>query len=244
MPVFARDLRAPDDLLVLADGTLWVSDPVHGTLRHLSASGRTLQTIVDPEAPEGIALVPGGRLVVAEQRVNRLVALRPPSAVRTALFELPSAGTAEGLDGIKYDAARARLLVPDSPHGTLLAFREGHPSEVLAGGLGRAVDAVVGPDGAIYVTAEAKRGLLRIEGGKGVQVGSFAQADDVVTANGLLYITLIDAGEVVAVDPATGAGRTLVTGIGAAQGLAVMPDGRLAIADSNRGEIALARGCT
>src|SRR5256885_2128542 len=42
LPVFARGLRAPDDLLALSDGTLWVSDPVHGTLRHLSASGETL----------------------------------------------------------------------------------------------------------------------------------------------------------------------------------------------------------
>jgi len=244
LPVFARDLRAPDDLLALGDGTIWVSDPVHGTLRHLSAEGETLQLIRDANAPEGIALLPDGRLAVAEQRRNRIVTFRAPAIVPTTLFELPPAGSAEGVDGIAVDVAGRRLLVPDSPHGTLVVWQlPDGPSRTIARGLGRAVDAVAGPNGSVYVTAEAARGLLRIESGRAVQVGAFAQADDVVSANGLLYVTLIDAGEVIAVDPSTGSGRTLVTGIGAAQGLTVIRDGRGAIADSNRGTIALARAC-
>jgi len=114
---------------------------------------------------------------------------------------------------------------------------------ILARGLGRGVGVAVGSDGAIYVVAEASAGLLRISSGRGEPVGTFAQGDDVVAANGLLYITLIDEGQVIAVDPANGAHRVLVTGIGAAQGLALLPHGRLAIADPNRGAIALARAC-
>jgi DNA-binding beta-propeller fold protein YncE len=244
LPVFARDLRAPDDLLALGDGTMWVSDPVHGTLRHLSADGETVQLIRDPNAPEGIAMLPDGRLAVAEQRRNRIVTFRPPAIVPTTLFELPPAGTAEGVDGIAVDVAGRRLLVPDSPHGTLVAWQlPNGPLRTIASGLGRAVDAVAGPNRNIYVTAEAARGLLRIENRRAVQIGAFAQADDVVSSYGLLYVTLINAGEVVAVDPTTGSRRTLVTGVGAAQGLAVLRDGRLAIADSNRGTIALARAC-
>lgn len=245
LPVFARKLGAPDDLLAMLDGSLWVSDPVHGTFTHLSASGSTLQTVKDPEAPEGIASLPDGRLAVAEQRLNRIVALRPPSMTRTTLFELPSARTAPGVDGIASDPSRGVLLVPDSPHGTLIEWPfSGGPARTVARDLGRGVGAAVGPDGAIYVASEAARGLLRIVNGRGEPVGAFAQADDIVSANGLLYVTLIDKGEVVAVDPASGTHRVLVTGIGAAQGLALLSGGRLAVADSNHGVIAIARGCS
>jgi sugar lactone lactonase YvrE len=244
LPVFARDLRAPDDLLALGDGTMWVSDPVHGTLRHLSVKGETVQLIRDPNAPEGIAMLPDGRLAVAEQRRNRIVTFRPPGVVPTTSFELPPAGAAEGVDGIALDVAGRRLLVPDSPHGTLVAWQlPNGPLQTIASGLGRAVDAVAGPNGTVYVTAEAAEGLLRITAGRGEPVGRILQADDVVSRFDVLYVTLIDSGDLVAIDPATGAQRILVTGIRAAQGLAVMLDGRLAIADSNRGTIALARGC-
>jgi hypothetical protein len=244
LPVLARALGAPDDLLALPDGTMWVSDPVHGTLRHLSAGGRVLQTIDDPEAPEGMVMLPDGRLIVAEQRRNRLVALRPPDTTRTTVFTLPPAGAGLGVDGIEYDAKNARILIPDSPHGTLHAWPVTRgPAMLLARDLGRAVDVAVGPDDAIYVTAEAAVGLLRISEGRGEPFGRIVQADDIVSAGGLLYVTLIGSGELVAVDPSTGSHRVLVNGIGAAQGLAVFADGRLAIADSNDGKIAIAAAC-
>ncbi|HJT37062.1 MAG TPA: hypothetical protein VJ818_01450, partial [Actinomycetota bacterium] len=245
LPVFARDLGAPDDLLVLADGTMWISDPAHGTLRHLDAEGRALETIADPEEPEGIAELPDGRLAVAEQRLNRVVTLRPPSTVRTPLFELPPAGAALGVDGIAFDGARGELLVPDSPHGTLVAWRfPSGPARVIARGLGRGVGVVAASNGDVYVTAEAARGLLRIVSGHGDAVGAVVQADDIVAAGGWLYVTMIDSGQLVAVDPSSGRREVLVTGIGAAQGLALTRDGRLAIADSNRGVIAIARACS
>ncbi|HJT37762.1 MAG TPA: hypothetical protein VJ818_05000, partial [Actinomycetota bacterium] len=215
------------------------------TLRHLSADGRALETIADPEEPEGIAQLPDGRLAVAEQRLNRVVTLRPPSSVRTPLFELPPAGTALGVDGIAFDGARDRLLVPDSPHGTLVAWRfPSGPARVVARGLGRGVGVVAASNGAVYVTAEAARGLLRIVSGGGAPVGGIIQADDIVAAGGWLYVTLIDRGELVAVDASSGAHHVLVTGVGAAQGLTLTRDGRLAIADSDRGLIAIARACS
>jgi len=242
--VLARGLGAPDDLLALADGTMWVSDPPHGTLRHLSRDGRILQTIDDPQAPEGMVMLLDGRLIVAEQRRNRLVSLRPPDPTPTTVLTLPPAGAGLGVDGITYDPKGARILIPDSPHGTLLAWPVvGGPTTELARGLGRAVDAAVGPDGAIYVTAEAAAGLLRIKDGKTEPFGGIVQADDVVSMGGLLYLTLIGSGEVVAFDPSTRAHRVLVGHIGAAQGLAVLTNGMLAIADSNEGSIAIAGAC-
>jgi sugar lactone lactonase YvrE len=242
--VLARGLGAPDDLLALSDGTLWVSDPDHGTLRHLSGDGRILQTIDDPEAPEGMVMLPDGRMIVAEQRRNRLVALRPPDTTRTTVLTLEPAGARLGVDGIKYDPKGARILIPDSPHGKLLAWPvTGGAAKELARNLGRAVDAVVGPDGAIYVTAEAAAGLLRIRNGRTEPITGIVQADDVVSAGELLYVTLIGSGELIAVDPSSGSHRLLVDHIGAAQGLAVLRDGRLAIADSGNGTIAIVARC-
>ncbi|MGZ4128993.1 MAG: Vgb family protein [Actinomycetota bacterium] len=246
LPVFARGLGAPDDLLALGDGTVWVSDPTHGTVRHLSADGRAMQTIDDAEAPEGIVALGDGRLILAEQRLNRLVSLKPPSGARTVVLQLPSAGAALGVDGIALDAARARIIVPDSARARLFAWPiAGGATTVLATDLGRAVGAAVGPDGQIYVAAEAAAGLLRVPlaGGRGEPLGRVVQADDVVFARGLLYVTEIGSGRLLAVDPATGASRALVDGISQAQGLAVMIDGRLAIADSASGEIRLTDAC-
>lgn len=242
--MLASGLGAPDDLLALPDGTLWVSDPLHGTLRHLLGSGRFLETIYDPGAPEGMVLLPDGRLIVAEQRRNRLVSIRPPDPTRTKVVTLPPAGAELGVDSIKYDPAGARILIPDSPHGTLLAWPvAGGPTTELAHGLGRVVDAAIGPDGAIYVTAEAAAGLVRIKDGKTEPFGGIVQADDVVSMGSLLYVTLIGSGEVIAVDPSSGSHRVLVDHIGAAQGLAALTDGMLAIADSNAGKIAVVDAC-
>ena len=70
-----------------------------------------------------------------------------------------------------------------------------------------------------------------------------SDADDVVSTGGLLYVTLLGAQQVRAVDPSTGASAVLVNGIGAPQGLTVLPGGRVAVADSTTGTIATLAGC-
>jgi sugar lactone lactonase YvrE len=243
LAVFARTGGTPDDLLALPDGSLWVSDPNRGTVVHLDRRGRILETIRDANAPEGVVRLPDGRMILAEQHTNRLVVL--PS--RTTFFRLAPAGAALGVDGIGYDPARRVLLVPDSAHGRLLAVTtSGRSSRLLAGGLGRIVGATTGPDGAVYVVAEETRGLLRVAatGGSASAIAGVEQADDVVSAGGLLYLTLIRAGEVLALDPTRPSSRwVLVSGIGSVQGLAVLADGRLAVADSNTGTIRAIQAC-
>ncbi|MHB8511994.1 MAG: hypothetical protein ACYDCC_07395 [Actinomycetota bacterium] len=49
---------APDDLLAIPDGSLWVSDPDHGILWHLDSSGTVVQRFRDPHAPEGMVALP------------------------------------------------------------------------------------------------------------------------------------------------------------------------------------------
>jgi sugar lactone lactonase YvrE len=244
--VLARTDLSPDDLLALPDGSVWVTDPAGGSIEHLARDGHVLARIPDAQAPEGMVAV-GDRIVLAEQRPNRLVSFAPPSSTLSTVLTLPARGSQDGVDGIGLDVTTGTLLVPDSPHGTLLsAPLDSSRVVTLASGMGRDVAATIGPDGAIYVAVEGDQGLLRVPlaGGAAVPVGAgLAQLDDVVTVGPLLYATLLIAGEVVAIDPSNGAFRVLATGIAAAQGLALLATGRLAVADSTTHVIATLATC-
>jgi sugar lactone lactonase YvrE len=245
LPVLSRPPLRPDDLVVATEGGLWVSDPDGGHLDRVDSAGREVTRIEDPRGPEGIAVLGDGRLVLAEQKPNRLVTLRPPDPAVTELVALPPAGGRLGVDGIGLDLARRRVLIPDSAAGALRALPlDGGPLVTLATGLGRAVGAAAAADGSVYVAAEASPGLLRIApGGAVTPVGRLGDLDDVVVAGGLLYVTALGAHAVYAVDPAGGGDRTLVIRMGEPQGLAVLPDGRLAAADSTSGRIVAVDPC-
>jgi hypothetical protein len=245
LPVLARPPLRPDDLVALPGGGLWVSDPDGGHLARLDAAGRMTALIADPRGPEGMVALDDGRLVVAEQRPNRLVTLRPPSPAVTVLADLPPAGGRLGIDGIGVDAARRRLLVPDSAAGALRTLPlDGGPMVTLATGLGRPVDAASAADGSVYVAAEVTAGLRHVGAGGAVStVGRLGDLDDVVLGGGLLYVSSLGAREVLAVDPATGGDRVLATGVGEPQGLALLSDGRLAVADSASGLIVAVDPC-
>jgi sugar lactone lactonase YvrE len=245
LPVLARPPLRPDDLLVAPEGGLWVSDPDNGHLARVDAGGRAVIRVDDPRGPEGMVLLDDGRMVLSEQRTNRLVTLRPPDPAVSPLATLPPAGGRLGIDNIALDAARRRLLIPDSAAGALRALPlDGGPMVTLATGLGRVVGAAAAPDGSVYVAAEVSPGLLRVDpAGRVSAVGRLGDLDDVVLHRGLLYVTALGGHSVLAVDPAGGADRTLATGLGEPQGLAVLPDGRLAAADSPSGVIVAIDAC-
>ena len=245
LTILARPPLKPDDLAVATEGGLWVSDPDGGHLARVDSAGHQVVRIDDPRGPEGIGVLGDGRLVLAEQKPNRLVTLRPPDPAVTVLVTLPPAGADLGVDGIALDPARRRVLIPDSAAGALRALPlDRGPMVTLATGLGRAVGAVAAPDGSVYVAAEASPGLLRVDPAGGVHpVGRLGDLDDVVLRGGLLYVTALSDHSVLAVDPTGGGDRTLATGLGEPQGLAVLPDGRLAATDSTSGLIVAIDAC-
>ena len=239
LPVLARIAGAPDDLAPTGDGGLWVSDETNGRITRLDARGAVTLRLVDPRGPEGIVPQPDGTLIVAEQLPDRVVLLRPPSASPIAvLVQLQPVSGRAGIDSVEADRAGGRLLIPDSARGALrTAPLGGGGLTTLATGLGRPVDAVIGPDGAVYVTAENAPGLTRVPsiGGPAVAVGSLANLDDLLALGGLLYVTDMADGTVRAVDLSSGEDRILVTGIAQPQGLARLDDGRLEVSDATRG---------
>jgi DNA-binding beta-propeller fold protein YncE len=247
LAVLARPGGAPDDLAPTGDGGLWISDESNGRITRLDAHAAVTLRIIDPRGPEGIVPRPDGTLIVAEQIPDRVVLLRPPSAVPTSvLVQLQPVSGRAGIDSVEVDAAGGRLLIPDSARGALRAApAQGGSVTTLASGLGRPVDAAVGPDGAVYVAAENAPGLTRVpaSGGPAVAVGSLVNLDDVLPVGRLLYVTDMADGTVRAVDPSSGDDRTLVTGIAQPQGLARLDDGRLALSDSSRGLVAAFSPC-
>ncbi|TME47155.1 MAG: hypothetical protein E6I55_06430 [Chloroflexi bacterium] len=234
-----------DDLATVPDGSLWASDAA-SVLAHLDASGHVLARLSDPHVPEGMVVLSDGRLVVAEQGPDRIVVLQPSNGRTTTLLQLTPRGGLAGVDGIAWDATTGSILVPDSPNGTLLEVDPATGAVThLASGMGRPVGAAVSPGGGFAVAAENPAGLWHVPaaGGAKTQLGAVSDADDVVSTGGLLYVTLLGAQQVRAVDPSTGASAVLVNGIGAPQGLTVLPGGSIAVADSTTGTIATLAGC-
>ncbi|HXA28496.1 MAG TPA: hypothetical protein VN193_07080 [Candidatus Angelobacter sp.] len=234
----------PDDLSVTPGGQLWVSDVSAGMVHLVDVAvpgGQVDRTITGLTTPDGIAGLANGAVAVGEQDRNRVTVVDTGGA-RSVLLTLPSRGGLLGLDGITWDSGPAnRLLIPDSPHGTLLSYAfDQKTSTMLASGLGRVVGVATGSGGGdLWLAAEAEspRGLLHFVNGVATPAGHLAQLDDVVLDGGLLYVTDLRNHSVHAVDPDSGADRVIATGFGEPQGLAVLPDGGLAIADSPRGVV-------
>jgi sugar lactone lactonase YvrE len=235
LPLFAKPglTEIPDDLTVDADGDVWVTVEVQGHILRFSSSGALKQDISDPNGPEGIIVTPTVTMV-ADQLTSRVDRLLPNGQLVT-FVKLPNPHHRLAVDGLGFDAPRQRLLIPNSPEGTLLATPITRPApRLLASGLGRPVAATIGPDGAIYVAAESNVGLVRIppDGGAPKRVGALTNLDEVVTVGHLLYTTGAGDHTVRAVDPATGSDVVLVTGGHELQGLQPLPDGRLLVVDS------------
>ena len=243
LTLLTRAIATPDDLTQTATGSVWVSSAAGGTLTEVALDGRVLRSISDQHAPEGLVTLPTGHILVAEQGANRIADLGPDGTL-TPLIQLTNHTTNSGVDGLALDSD-GRLLVPDSPNGTLLAYPvSGGTPQTLAGHLGRPVAAARTPRGELYVAVENSPGLLRIgAGGVTTAVGSHGQLDEVIAANGLLYVGDLTRHELRAVDPATGTQRVLVTGSPELQGLIALADGRLLLSDTTAGVLALVDAC-
>ena len=222
---------SPDDIAVDAAGRLWVTERDANQLVGLSADGSAVTTQPAAGGPEGVA-VDGSTIYVAEQNLNAIAVVAPRPRM---LVTFPNRTANLGVDGIAIDAANGRLLVPDSPTGQLLAVSLTGSSvpQLIAGNLGRPVDAVVDSAADIIVASESSPGLTVLgANGSRRSLGHFADLDEVVAYAGLLYVTELDRHDVVAVDPNSGASVAIAINLPAPQGLAVTATGILEIVDA------------
>ena len=116
MIVLASGLSVPDDLLyIAADGTILVGEHGSGRIARIGGASRLKRLPQVIPEPEGIAKI-GSTIYIADQFHNRVVALTG-NGVRTVL-QLQPDPNGLNLDGIASNGNQ--LVVPDSPHGTVL----------------------------------------------------------------------------------------------------------------------------
>jgi hypothetical protein len=183
-------------------------------------------------------------MALANQRSDQVVVFDMTTGVSTLWVQLTPNGL--GVDGI--GMAPGMLLLPDAAQGNLdtvpLPPFSGAPATV-ATGLGRPVDATPVGDGTLLVSVENAPGLDRVDPVTGTvtPAAHFTSTDDVVVSNGIAYVADNGGGTMSAVTLSSGSVNTLVTGVKAAQGLAMRADGTFLVTDEKSGDIRVATGC-
>ena len=230
-------MNGPDDELYLgADGTVLVGEHGSGHLAQVGGAIRfkRLPQVV-PEA-EGIAQI-GTTIYVADQFHARVVALSGNS-VRT-IIQLRPDPAGLNLDGIASNGSY--LVIPDSPHGTVLFVdTSGH---VLArqGGFNRpaGVWANATGQGGLYLVADENANAvyeLHNAGGFSKLAGNLPGVDDVVRDfDGHVLVTLPGLGVVRDVT----AGTNIARGLRNPQGLGFDGARNLLVTESDAGRLDL-----
>jgi sugar lactone lactonase YvrE len=239
--VLASGFGSPDDLAVdPRDGTIYFGDFGNSAVNRLPPEGGTpVPVATGIQEPEGIVVLDDGRLIVAEQKTNRILLVDPRDGSKRLLRQMENITGQDGIDGLGIDRVNGELLVPDSPNNRMLAMSlDGAALRVIARGFQRPTGAARLPGGDILVAAEFGNALYRVtQAGKSTRIATMYQPDDVVVdAQGMAYVNSL-GGAIYKVDPNTGTRTTLLTGLKLPHGLDVDPQGRLVIAEAGRNRI-------
>ncbi len=227
----------PDDLAVDAHGRLIWGDLARGAV--LAYDGRRVLTLASGlSVPEGIVPLPDGTLVVAEQGRDRLVHVDTHGRV-TGLYQLVPVAGQEGVDGIARDPRSGDLIVPDSPHGTVLRLSpNGRHATTIARGLGRPAGAAVDAHGNVLIADENLHALFSLAPqGRLTRLATLPTPDDVaVDAAGRVWVTTLGDGGLWLIE-AGRAPRRMLSGLDDPQGLALDRCGNPLIVQSGNARI-------
>jgi sugar lactone lactonase YvrE len=239
--VLLRGVGRPDDLAFDLQGNLLFSDEFNGTVNRLNANGTVTTLLSGLPGPEGIVVLPDGRLIVAEQETNQIVAFAPGSNVAVLLRHLPGmpsgASCKHGVDGIAFDPTTSTLIVPDSPTGDVYRMSlDGKTLVRLASGIVRPVGAGVDSQGNVFIADECGNAVWRItKSGQATRLGGFGMPDDVLP-DGYGNLLVIDLAPsihaLLRINLATQKQETLASrGFIEPQGLAMNTRGTIFVAD-------------
>jgi DNA-binding beta-propeller fold protein YncE len=156
--LLASGMNVPDDLLYVdADGSVLVGEHGDG---HIARVGGAIGFERLPQVvgqTEGIAQV-GGVTYVADQVQSRVLALTA-TGLQT-LIQLQPDPNGLNVDGIASDAKGTGLVVPDSPHGTVLFVDTSGNITGQVGGFSRPAGVSVDPQGGGYLIADEDAGVI------------------------------------------------------------------------------------
>jgi len=190
--VLANDFLEPDDLVLAPDGSIYISDVRAGTIKQFTQDGRLNLILSGLRSPEGMAFLPDGSMVIAEQGTNRLVRYDFASNTVTLFLDLVNNTSNLGVDGIFWNGSE--LIVPDSPNGMVLAVSaDGRSVRQIASGLVRPTGVWAQADGNLLIADENGNAVVRLHpDGALEQVASLSVPDDVVAdSNGNIFVATI-----------------------------------------------------
>ena len=229
-------MNSPDDLLYIpSDGSILVGEHGDGHLSRITAPGALGRLPQVVPLAEGLALV-GGTIYVADQLHNRVVRLTATGLA--TVLQLSPDPSGNNLDGISSDLKGSGLVIPDSPHGTVLFVDTSGHITGRVGGFRRPAGSFPDPQRSGYLIAdENASAVFEIIGGNVTRVaGGLSGVDDVVREqNGHVLAILPAAGRLVDVT----AGANVVTGLSNPQGLDFDGAGNLLVAESGNGRVDL-----
>jgi hypothetical protein len=231
--VLASGLNVPDDLLYrAADGTVMTGEHGSGRLAIVGGPSRLKRLPQVIGEAEGIAQI-GSTIYVADQLHNRVVALAG-SGVRT-IIQLQPDPNGLNLDGI--DSTGTQLIVPDSPHGTvLLVDPSGH---VAARWVGFSRPAGAWARSGPYLIADENANAvytLKSGGGFTKLAGNLSGVDDVVRdSRNHVLATLPGLGDLRDIT----SGGNVASGLGNPQGLDFDGAQNVLVTESDRGRVDL-----
>jgi len=240
--VLVSGLGTPDDIAVAPDGTVYISDETRGELSAWSpATGRVRLVTGALSHPEGIVAL-DGLLVVCEQGKNQLSRVDPSNGSITLFRALPNTTGNLGVDGLAFDPTDPSIVVPDSPHGTLLRVSlDGNTAAPIPVSgrqppFVRPTGAFVRSDGTLLVADENGGDVVlgRTDGSTQTLLGGLNAPDDVLGDDqGNVYVNTVGDGILHRVHGTDH--RMLITGLQAPHGLAFDLDGNVLVTDVGGG---------
>ncbi|HEX9330673.1 MAG TPA: NHL repeat-containing protein [Anaerolineales bacterium] len=229
--LLAEDFSEPDDLVLAPDSSIYISDVTEGTIKAYTPEGQLNLILSGLSAPEGMAFLPDGSLVIAEQGNNRLIRYDLQSKALVPFLDLVNRTNHLGVDGILWDGTN--LIIPDSPNGTVLEVSaDGKTIRQLASGLARPTGAWLEATGDVLIADENGNAVFRLHrDGTLEKVADFSIPDDVVEdASGNIFVITLgdDAVHVLTANQDV----ILVNGLNDPQGIIFDAGGNLIVTDS------------
>jgi sugar lactone lactonase YvrE len=236
--VLANDFLEPDDLVLAPDGSVYISDVTAGTVKQYTQDGRLNLILSGLSSPEGMAFLPDGSLVIAEQGTNRLLRYDFASNTLVPFLDLVNNTDQLGVDGIIWDGSN--LIVFDSPNGTVLAVSaDGKSVRQLASGLARPTGAWAEAGGNLLIADENGNVIIRLHpDGTLEQIAILPVPDDVVAdSNGNIFVAAIGDNAIHVITAQNNQDLILVNGLIDPQGIIFDTDGNLIVTDSGHRQL-------
>ncbi|TMF11824.1 MAG: hypothetical protein E6I37_08435 [Chloroflexi bacterium] len=240
-------MPAPDDLAFDNAGRLLFSDIKAGTVSALKADGSVERIAGGMSEPEGIVLQDDGRILVAEQGRNRVIAIDPQTHAVSQWHAFANRTGRAGIDGIgpvlpsldgsgNLLSTGGNVIVPDSPNGVVWRVTaDGKTATQIASGMVRPVGAAIDKNGRIFVADEG--GALWVLDPARRRFATLPTPDDVLVSRaGHIFVNTLGDNAIHELD-AQGHQVSVITGIQQPQGIALDYADNLYYTEFNAGRI-------